>query len=195
MSLETVVEDIRDEARARAEEIRREGEEEAERLVTAAESDAEETVEEAERAAERTIEQERERELSSAKLEAKQMRLEARRDVLEDVYEAVEAALVDLDGEEREELTRALLDAASAEFADDIGVDVYGREDDRELLEELVAAYDGYEVAGTHDCFGGVVVEADESRLRVNNTFDSIVEDVWEDNLKEISTRLFDEDK
>jgi len=195
MSLETVVEDIRDEARARAEEIRQDGEEEAERLIEAAESDAEETVEEAERAAERTIEQEREQKLSSAKLEAKQMRLEARRDVLEDVHDRVEDALVDVEGDDREELTRALLDAASAEFDDDGAVSVYGREDDRELLEAIVADYDGYEVAGTRDCLGGVFVEAEGSRLRVNNTFDSIVEDVWEDNLKEISTRLFDEDK
>jgi V/A-type H+-transporting ATPase subunit E len=195
MSLDTVVEDIRDEARARAEEIRAEGETEAEELIDAAEADAEETIEEAERAAERAIEQEREQKLSSAKLEAKQMRLEARRDVLADVRDRVEDTLVDMDGEEREELTRALLDAASVEFEDASTVDVYGRESDQELLEDVVADYDGYEVAGTRECLGGVVVEAEESRLRVNNTFDSLLEDVWEDNLKAISSRLFDEDK
>jgi V/A-type H+-transporting ATPase subunit E len=195
MSLETVVEDIRDEARARAEEIREEGEAEADELIEAAEADAEETIAEAERAAERAIEQEREQTLSSAKLEAKQMRLEARRDVLADVRERVETALAEMDGAEREELTRALLDAASEEFEDASTVEVYGREADQDLLGEIVADYDDYEVAGTTECLGGVVVEAEESRLRVNNTFDSIVEDVWEDNLKAISGRLFDEDK
>jgi V/A-type H+-transporting ATPase subunit E len=195
MSLETVVEDIRDEARARAEEIREEGEAEADELIEAAEADAEETIAEAECAAERAIEQEREQTLSSAKLEAKQMRLEARRDVLADVRERVETALAEMDGAEREELTRALLDAASEEFEDASTVEVYGREADQDLLGEIVADYDDYEVAGTTECLGGVVVEAEESRLRVNNTFDSIVEDVWEDNLKAISGRLFDEDK
>jgi V/A-type H+-transporting ATPase subunit E len=195
MSLETVVEDIRDEARARAKEIREEGEAEADELIEAAEADAEETIAEAERAAERAIEQEREQTLSSAKLEAKQMRLEARRDVLADVRERVETALAEMDGAEREELTRALLDAASEEFEDASTVEVYGREADQDLLGEIVADYDDYEVAGTTECLGGVVVEAEESRLRVNNTFDSIVEDVWEDNLKAISGRLFDEDK
>jgi V/A-type H+-transporting ATPase subunit E len=193
MTLETVVEDIREEARARAEEIREEGEAEAESLVEAAEADAEETLEAAERRAERNVEQERERELSSAKLEAKQMRLEARRDVLESVRESVEEAIVGLEGEDREELTRALLDDAATEFADANSVLVHGRADDKELVEGILADYDGYEWAGEYDCLGGVVVESEESRLRVNNTFDSVVEDVWEDELKEISTRLFDE--
>jgi V/A-type H+-transporting ATPase subunit E len=194
MSLDTVVEDIRDEARARAEEVRAEGEGEAEEIVEQAEADAEATIEEAERAAERTVEQEREQKLSSAKLEAKQMRLEARRDVLEDVHEEVEDALATMEGERREELTTALLDAASVEFDDAEAVHVYGREADQDLLGDVVADYDGYGVAGVHECLGGVVVEAEESRVRVNNTFDSLLADVWEDNLKDISNRLFEEE-
>ena len=63
-----------------------------------------------------------------------------------------------------------------------------------QLLESLVADYDGYEYAGEYDCLGGVVVESDASRLRVNNTFDSIVEDVWEEELREIADRLFEDE-
>jgi len=39
----------------------------------------------------------------------------------------------------------------------------------------------------------GVVAESDTSRVRVNNTFDSILESVWDDELKNISERLFDQ--
>ncbi|SNZ16158.1 V/A-type H+-transporting ATPase subunit E [Natronoarchaeum philippinense] len=193
MSLDTVVEDIRDEARARAEDIREEGEARAEEIVAEAEADAEETVAEAEAEAERQIEQEREQKLSSAKLEAKQKRLEARRDTLQSVRETVESELADLSGEEREELTRALLDAAEPEFDDADDVVVYGRADDEELLTEILEDYDGFEYGGEYDCLGGVVVESESSRLRVNNTFDSVLEDVWEDNLREISSRLFEQ--
>ncbi|WP_267641070.1 V-type ATP synthase subunit E [Haloarchaeobius amylolyticus] len=193
MSLETVVEDIRDEARARAEEIRDDAEAEAEEIISEAQADAEETLEEAERAAERKVEQEREQQLSSAKLEAKQMRLEARRDVLEQVRADVESEIAGLSGDQREELTRALLDAAAEEFENVDTASVYGRASDEDLLTDILADYDGYEYAGEYDCLGGVVVESEESRLRVNNTFDSVLEDVWEDNLKEISSRLFDE--
>jgi len=193
MSLDTVVEDIREEAHARAEDIRSEGETRAEEIESAAEEDAEEIVETAEQEVEREIEQLREQRLSSAKLEAKQKRLEARRDVLGDVREQVEDELVVLEGDTRKELTQVLLDAASEEFDEGDDVSVYGRADDQELIESILEAYDGYEYAGEYDCLGGVVVESEESRVRVNNTFDSVLEDVWEDNLREISVQLFDQ--
>jgi V/A-type H+-transporting ATPase subunit E len=192
MSLDTVVEDIRDEARARAEEIRSDADERAEGIVADAEADAEEILEERQRAVDRQIEQEREQKLSSAKLEAKQMRLEARRDVLQDVRESVEERIATME-EGREELTRALLDDASEEFADGATVRVYGRGDDEALLTSILADYEGYELAGERDCLGGVVVESESSRVRVNNTFDSVLDDVWEDNLREVSAELFDE--
>ncbi|WP_323172033.1 V-type ATP synthase subunit E [Natrialba sp. PRR66] len=193
MSLDTVVEDIREEAHARAEDIRETAETRAEEIESAAEADAEEIVAEAEAEADREIEQLREQRLSSAKLEAKQKRLEARRDVLGDVREEVETELASLEGDTREELTRDLLDAASSEFDEDDDVSVYGRSDDQELIESILTDYDGYEFAGEYDCLGGVVVESEQSRVRVNNTFDSVLEDVWEDNLREISTQLFDQ--
>ncbi|SDK77897.1 V-type ATP synthase subunit E [Natronorubrum texcoconense] len=193
MSLDTVVEDIREEAHARAEDIRAEGEARADEIESAAEEDAEEILSDAEQAVEREIEQLREQRLSSAKLEAKQKRLEARRDVLGDVREQVEDELAALEGDTREELTRTLLEAASEEFDEGDDVSVYGRESDEELITSILDDYDGYEYAGEHDCLGGVFVESDQSRVRVNNTFDSLLEDVWEDNLREISNRLFEQ--
>ncbi|MGM0387243.1 MAG: V-type ATP synthase subunit E [Natrinema limicola] len=193
MSLDTVVKDIREEANARAENIRAEGETRAEEIESAAEADAEEILADAEAEVEREIDQLREQRLSSAKLEAKQKRLEARRDVLGEVNDAVEDELAALEGDTREELTRELLEAASDEFDEDDDVSVYGRSDDQALLESIVDEYDGYEYAGDVDCLGGVVVESEQSRVRVNNTFDSVLEDVWEDNLQEISNRLFEQ--
>jgi V/A-type H+-transporting ATPase subunit E len=190
MSLDTVVEDIRDEARARAEEIREEAQTEADEIVAEAEADAEEIREERLAEAEATIEQEREQRVSSAKLEAKQERLEARQSVLSEVRDAVEAELADLDADTREDLTRELLDAAAVEFDDDADVTVHGRADDEELLTDLAEEY-GFEYGGERACLGGVVVQSEASRVRVNNTFDSVLEDVWEDELREVSDRLF----
>ncbi|MFB6127227.1 MAG: V-type ATP synthase subunit E [Halolamina sp.] len=195
MSLDTVVEDIRDEARARAEEIRQEGERRAEEIVEQAEADAEEILADREAAVEREIAQEREQALSSANLEAKQQRLEARRDVLEDVHEAVEDHLAELGGDSRRELTAALVEAAAAEFDAEESVAVYGRADDEALLSDVLADYDGWSYAGETDCLGGVVVESESSRVRIDNTFDSVLEAVWEDNLKAISERLFDDEQ
>lgn len=191
MSLDTVVEDIRDEARSRAEEIREEADAEVEDIIASAEADAERLHDEHLEEVERKIEQEREQMLSSANLEAKQERLGARRDVLEDVRENVEEAIAGLDGDRRRDLMEALLDATLAEFDDDEDIAVYTRAEDVELLEELVADRNA-EVDGEVDCLGGVVGESDTSRVRVNNTFDSVLKNVWEDELKNLSERLFD---
>ena len=192
MSLDTVVEDIRDEARARAEEIRDEADSEAEEILAEARVDADEIRDQREQEVERQIEQEREQKLSSAKLEAKQSRLEAKRDILQDVRADVESSVATLE-DGREELTRALLDDAAAEFDGGDEVTVYGRADDEELLESILTEYDGFEYAGEYECLGGVVAESESSRLRVKNTFDSILEEVWEDNLREISEQLFED--
>ncbi len=193
MSLETVVEDIRDEARTRADEIRAEADDRAANIVEAAEADADDIVAAKEREIENQIEQERDQRLSSAKLKAKHERLSARRDIIQDVRETVENRLSELGGDEREELTRELLDAAAVEFEDDESVRVYSCPSDEELVTGILDDYESFEHAGEYDCLGGVVVEGDASRVRVNNTFDSILESVWDDHLKDISSKLFDD--
>lgn len=195
MSLERVVEDIKEEANARAAEIRAEAEREAEQVRERAREDAEQLREERLAEAERTIEQEREQQLSSAKLEAKQSRLEARRDVLESVRGDVEQRIATLDGEERETLTRQLLDGVAGEFDGEDTVRVYGRESDRDLLKSLLAEYDGFEYAGSVDCLGGVVVESEASRMQITNTFDSVLESIWDDNIGGMSDRLFEDNE
>lgn len=195
MSLEQVRDDIEKEARARADEIRADAEERAEEILSAAEADAEEINAARSEEVESEIEQRREQALSGAKLEAKQQRLEARRDVLEEVYGEIEAALVDLDDDTREELTRSLIASAAAEFDDHDEVVVHGRADDQALIESILddEAYDGFSLGESRDCLGGVVVESETSRVRVNNTFDSVLDSVWDEHLKELSAHLFDQ--
>ena len=192
MSLETVVEDIREEAEAEAADIRAGAEEEADEIVAEAKRDAEQTLEAAEREVEQRIAREREQRLSSATLEAKQERLSARRDLLEQVYERVAERLADLPEDRKAQLTRALIDASADEFGD-AEVSVYADADDHELLEGILEDYPTYELDGEIDALGGVVLESEASRVRVNNTFDAILEGVWEDSLKGISDRLFEQ--
>lgn len=192
MSLETVVEDIREEAEAEAAAIRSAADEEADAIIDEAEAEAQDTIAAAERDVEQQIEREREQRLSSAALEAKQERLGARRDLLEDVYDRVAERLSELSADRREELTRTLIESAAHEFGDH-QVTVYGNADDQELLEQIVGSDSQYEVGNPIECLGGVILESDASRVRVNNTFDALLEDVWEDNLKAISDQLFDQ--
>jgi V/A-type H+-transporting ATPase subunit E len=193
MGLETVAEDIREDAREEAEAIVSEADAEAEEIVDEAEDRADEVLTARESEVERQIEREREQAVSSATLEAKQSRLEARRDRLQAVRDTVEEELSELSGERREDLTRSLLEAGAEEFAGDASVVVHGRSADADLLEDVLEDYDGYSVGEPVECLGGVVLESEGSRIRVNNTFDSVLESVWEDDLQSISSRLFDD--
>ncbi len=193
MSLDTVVDDIRSQAREKAEAIRADGEERADEIRAAAREDAERIREDAAAAVEQQVQQEREQATSAAKLEAKQERLAARRELLDEVRAEMEQAVADLSGDRRHELTDALLADATASFGDD-DVAVYCRASDQELVEQLADSYDGVSVAGEHDCLGGIVAESNTSRVRIDNTFDSIVEEAWENNLKAVSEVLFEDE-
>ena len=192
MSLDTVVEDIRAEAEAEAAAIREEAEVDAADIVAAAEADANETIESAKATAAQRIEREREQELSSATLQAKQQRLAARRDVLEDVYDSVEEALRELDGDRREELTAALIDAGLEQIDVEEDIRILGASGDQELIESLIEDREGIAYGGDYECLGGVVIESDAARVRINNTFDSVLDSVWESHLKDISDQLFE---
>ncbi len=193
MSLETVVEDIRDEARQQAEQLREEADEKAAQLIEEAEEDAEEIREEAKSDVETQITREREQTRSSAKLEAKQQRLRARREVRETLKQQLKDELASLSGEQRKELTTALLEAALTEFDAAATRVVYGRAEDESLIKELLAEYENAEYGGTRECLGGVIVEGEQSRVRINNTFDSVLEDVWDKQQQVISNILFEE--
>lgn len=191
MGLETVVEDIKQEAREQAEEIRREAEQEREKILEEAREQAEEIREQAEQETTSEIESRREQALSSAKLEARKMKSRERKDVLEELRGDVEDTLRDLsDG--RRELTEALFRAAVEELGADGGV-VYSAEGDEGVVRELAEAESGYTYGGNEDMLGGVVVEAEDGDVRIDNTFESLLDRVWQDRLREVSDRLFEE--
>lgn len=193
MSLDSVVEDIREQARAEAQQIRDEAEAEADSIVDEAEAEASEIIEHREREAEREAEQLRERELSSANLEAKQLRLAARRDALDEVRTAVESQLRELPADDRRELTEVLLEAAIVEFDGDEDLIVHAPERDEDIVTDLAADDDRLAVGDPVDRIGGVIVEGTDTRMRVDNSLDAVLDDVWEDNLRSISDALFEE--
>jgi V/A-type H+-transporting ATPase subunit E len=188
MGLETVVDDIKQEARARADEIVAEAEEESDDVLSEAREEAETLVEQAREEAEKEAEDLREQEVSSAKLEARKMVSREERDLLADLRADVRDELAALE-DGREDLTRSLLEAGVEELGDDEGA-VYAAEGDEELVQDLVDDVDGFKFGGTTDVLGGVVVESANGEVRVDNSFDSVLERVWNDSLREVSAHL-----
>jgi V/A-type H+-transporting ATPase subunit E len=192
MGLETVVDDIKQKARARADEIVDEAEQESDETLSEARQEAESIVEQAREEAKKEAEDLREQEVSSAKLEARKMVSREERDLLAELRADVRDELAGLE-DGREDLTRSLLEAGVEELGDEEGA-VYAAEGDEELVEDLVDDVDGFEYGGTTDVLGGVVVESADGEVRVDNSFDSVLERLWNDSLREVSARLLEDE-
>ncbi len=191
MSLETVVEDIREKARGDAERILSEADVEGKEIVDKAKIEASIIRSLGKEEVSRRIELEKEQKFSSANLEAKQKTLEKKRDLLELVRQDIENEISQIKGKERGELTEELIESSIKEFADVKDVVVYGKVEDEKLLKSLLKKHKGVKYGGGYECLGGVVMESESARMRVNNTFDSIIEMVWTEELKNISELLF----
>ena len=191
MSLETVVEDIREKARGDAERILSESDAEGKEIIDKARKEASVNRAVGKEEISRKIELEREQKFSSTNLAAKQKTLEKKRDLLELVRQEIEDEISQIKGKEREELTGKLIESSIKEFIGVKDVFVYGNLEDEKLLKSLLKKHKGVKYGGEYECIGGVVMESESARMRVNNTFDSIIETVWTEELKNISELLF----
>lgn len=191
MSLETVVEDIREKARGDAERILSEADIEGKEIVDKAKKEAAIIKVLGKEEMGRRIELEREQKFSSANLAAKQKTLERKRDLLELVRQEIENEISQIKGKEREELTEKLIESSMEEFKDVKDVVVYCKLEDGKLLKSLLKKHKDVKYGGEYECIGGVVMESESARMRVNNTFDSVIETVWTEELKNISEVLF----
>ena len=180
MSLETVVEDIREKARG-----------DAERILSESDAEGKEIIDKARKEASVNRAVGKEQKFSSTNLAAKQKTLEKKRDLLELVRQEIENESSQIKGKEREELTGKLIESSIKEFIDVKDVVVYGYVGDEKLLKSLLKKHKGVKYGGEYECIGGVVMESESARMRVNNTFDSIIETVWTEELKNISELLF----
>ena len=191
MSLETVVEDIREKARGDAERILSESDAEGKEIIDKARKEASVNRAVGKEEISRKIELEKEQKFSSTNLAAKQKTLEKKRDLLELVRQEIENEISQIKGKEREELTGKLIESSIKEFIDVKDVVVYGNVEDEKLLKSLLKKHKGVKYGGEYECIGGVVMESESARMRVNNTFDSIIETVWTEEQKNISELLF----
>ena len=191
MSLETVVEDIREKARGDAERILSESDAEGKEIIDKARKEASVNRAVGKEEISRKIELEKEQKFSRTNLAAKQKTLEKKRDLLELVRQEIENEISQIKGKEREELTGKLIESSIKEFIGVKDVFVYGNLEDEKLLKSLLKKHKGVKYGGEYEWIGGVVMESESARMRVNNTFDSIIETVWTEELKNISELLF----
>ena len=180
MGLEIVKEEIIREAKNQEQSLVEEARNETVRIMNEAEKEVTEMKEKNYAETKRVIDIIKKQELASAELENKKMLLEAKKQLIESVFSEVKENLEKLDGGKREDYIKKLLEKAK----NDIEVEnVYCDEQDIKFLEGLNA-----EAA---DIVGGLIAENKDKTVRVDYSFDTMLESLKENELQSISKMLF----
>ncbi len=151
---------------------------EREAMLAEVRKEGEALLKERERQTEEQADRERLREVARAELEAKRIALQAQREVLDEVLERAKERLLDTGSRER--LTEALVNAHQDEIREGV---VLCRPGDVPLLKRLVKG----EVRGELPGIGGLVVESPDGSHRVDLTFETLLDELWEDVVRDVA--------
>lgn len=180
MALDKVTQNIRAEGRKQAEATLAAARKEAEAILADARRQAEEI--RARRAAEATAAAESlgKREVASADLDARRLRLTAERELMAAIRAEAEKRLAALPPAAREAHLKAVVKQANVPNG---RVHVAAQ-------DEAIARKLGLNVAGTFQGLGGVIVESEDGATRENLRYETILEEVWAESLPQVAAKL-----
>ncbi len=180
MGLEAVKDEILANAKEQEEALIAEARKEALSIMKEAESRTAEFKEKTEAETKKLAEMISRQETASAELESKKLVLEAKKDSIEGVFEEAWKRVEKLSGRKREEHMNKLLEKAK----NDIEVaKVYCNKNDAKLVKGFKAE--------PSDIIGGLIAENADGTVRVDYSFDTILQDIKENELQKISKILF----
>jgi len=187
MPLDSVVQEIYKKGEEQAQSIINEAKKEAERIIAEAEEKVKEILERARIEGQREAEALRRQELSSVRLEMKRKLLNKQREVLEAVFQSVRERIKGMDLETKKKVYTALLKNHAIE-----GMVVYSNREDEDLVKSIIQELGlNARYGGNIECLGGVVIESSEGELRVNLTFEELLNQLYEQKMSELSKMLF----
>ena len=186
MTLDKVVDEIICTAKADASALKKEGKVEAVSILKKAKANASEIEEDATDYAKGVIEAMEKKELASAKLQCKRIELDSRKEIIDKVFDKLREKVMMLDDKTKKNIYEKMIKNAVCELSD--ARYVYANAKDRSIVKSVAA---GLEVKEA-DILGGVIVEDKDQNVRIDCTFESVLDDVRDESLKDISKVLFE---
>ncbi|MBI2658724.1 hypothetical protein HYX05_01310 [Candidatus Woesearchaeota archaeon] len=180
MGLETVKDEILNSAREQANSLAAEARKEASRTARETENKIEGMRQKSDEEAKRIIDTIKRQELASADLENKKMLLEAKKQLIENVFAEARKRLENLDDKKKELYIKKLLEKAKNDIEISI---IYCNRKDAKFVKGFNA-----EAAGI---IGGLMAENMEKTIRVDYSFDTMLENLKETELQNINKALF----
>lgn len=184
MGLENVLLKIEKDTNEEVNRILAEAEQRADDIIRTAKMDAEKRYKESVDRTRRMAEAQLKQEICGAELEAKKRLLNVRRQLLECAYIDCVKSLSDA---EHEKIIPALIARSKRDMPD--GSFIYSNKRDEPLVRKTSP---NMEYAGNIECCGGVVIENRERNVRIDLTYETLAQSIWNKNLKKIYVILFD---
>lgn len=182
MGLEIVVKDIQEGARAEVSRIKAEGDAKASEILNEAKEVQKKMLGDSLAKAEEDLQNLHQQVISSANLEVKRITLNKRKDLLDKVYSQSVESIKSMPASKKEELLKHIINKYEAS-----GARIYSSK----ASEETVKKLSSLTYAGNIDSIGGVVLENEDRTVRLDFTYDSILKNVYERSLKQISDILY----
>lgn len=180
MGLETVKEEILNSAKEQANSLIAEARKEASRIAKETEKKIEDLQAKSESETKKAFDIIKRQELASAELENKKMLLEAKKQIIESVFAEARKKLENLDDKKREAIMKKLLEKAKSEME---AAKFYCSKRDAKLAK-------GMNVQAA-DIIGGLIAENGDGTVRIDYTFDTMLQNIKERELQNISKLLF----
>jgi V/A-type H+-transporting ATPase subunit E len=106
---------------------------------------------------------------------------------VEEVFNLLRQRIKEMDEETKRKLIKMLLSKNATP-----GMKVFSRKEDEELVKGVVEELKiDLEYAGNVECLGGIILEDPSGDVRINLTFDELVDELYEQKLSEVSKILF----
>lgn len=180
MGLEAVKEEILNSAKERANSVIAEARKEAGRVAKEAEKKIEATREKNEAETKKLMDAIKRQELSSAEFENKKMLLEAKKQAIDDVFMGAKKKLEGLDDQKREAYIKKLLEKVKSDI--EVGY-VYCSKKDARFIKGHKAENIGI--------IGGLMAENKDMTIRVDYSFETMLQGIKDSELQSISKILF----
>lgn len=198
MGLDVVITEILEQGRGRAQEILREAEREAKTLRDDVEKRVAQEAQRAQTQAKKDAERHRLQELARAEFEAKKKVLDAQKMLWDELNAKTLEALRTLPAERTQRVLRSLAKKSKAVLPNGV---VFAREADRWVANETGYAWGGAGGAAgssasqyrfdAKETVGGFLVESSDGSVVLDYRFETLLEDMWKDLMREESAALF----
>ena len=191
MGLEAVVEEIRGKGQSEADVIKNSTQSEVKKILESARDRIAVIHKSAEDEMERQTAHLVSQDISAAHLVAKREILNTQKSLLDEVYGMTLTKILALPESFHKEALRTLLLKAKQEIPEGT---VHCNEDQTGILKSLVSedkVLEGYKVGDATAIEGGVIIESDDGYLKIDYTYRTFLNAVWETGLKDASDILF----